>query len=112
MLGACTVQGHVHMLQGRPLAARAWLERGLPALDSLDAAAGETFVVDPKAMLLGLLSMQLLHLGLVEQARARMQQTFLGVTSRSTRPAGAGPGCSSHRGEAGRALVEPRGEFG
>jgi hypothetical protein len=64
------------MLQGRPLAARAWLERGLPALDSLDAAAGETFVADPKAMLLGLLSVQLLHLGLVQQARVRMQQAY------------------------------------
>jgi ATP/maltotriose-dependent transcriptional regulator MalT len=64
------------MLQGRPLAARAWLERGLPALDSLDAAAGETFVADPKTMLLGLLSMQLLHLGFVQQARARMQQAY------------------------------------
>ena len=76
LLGACTVQGQVHMLQGRPLAARAWLERGLPALDSLDAAAGETFVADPKAMLLGLLSLQLLHLGFVQQARARMQQAY------------------------------------
>jgi len=76
LLGACSVEGHVHMMQGRPLAARAWLERGLPALDSLDAAAGETFVVDPKAMLLGLLSLQLLHLGFVQQARARMRQAY------------------------------------
>jgi hypothetical protein len=76
VLAACTVQGQVHFLQGRPHAARAWLERGLPALDSLDAAAGETFVADPKAMLLGLLGMQLLHLGLVQQARARMQQAY------------------------------------
>ncbi len=76
LLGACTVQGQVHMLQGRPPAARAWLERGLPALDSLDAGAGETFVVDPKTMLLGLLSIQLLHLGLVQQARARIRQAY------------------------------------
>ena len=76
LLGACTVQGQVHMQQGRPLAARAWLERGLPALDGLDAVAGETFVADPKAMLLGLLGIQLLHLGFVQQARARMQQAY------------------------------------
>ena len=54
------------MLPGRPLAARDGSSAASPALDLLDAAAGETFVVDPKAMLLGLLSMQLLHLGLVE----------------------------------------------
>lgn len=76
LLGACTVQGQVHMLQGRPAAARAWLERGLPALELLDAGAGETFVVDPKAMLLGLLSLQLLHLGLVQQAGARLREAY------------------------------------
>ena len=76
LLGACTVQGQVHMLQGRPLAARSWLERGLPALESLDATTGTTFVVDPKIMLLGLLSLQLLHLGLIQQARARMRQAY------------------------------------
>lgn len=76
VLGACTVQGQVHMLQGRPAAARAWLERGLPALELLDAGAGEIFVVDPKAMLLGLLSMQLLHLGLVQQASARIREAY------------------------------------
>jgi len=73
LLGACTVQGTVCMLQGRPLAARAWIERALPSLESLDPAAEGTFVSDPKATLLGMLSIQLLHLGLVEQARACLQ---------------------------------------
>jgi tetratricopeptide (TPR) repeat protein len=76
LVGACTVQGNVHMLQGRPRAARAWVERGLAAVESLDAAPGQSSVVDPQVMLLGLLSIQLLHLGLVRQARARLQQAY------------------------------------
>jgi tetratricopeptide (TPR) repeat protein len=74
LLGACTVQGQVHMLQGRPRAARGWLERGLAALQSLDAAPDEGSVVDPHVMLLGLLSIQLLHLGFVQQARGRIEE--------------------------------------
>jgi tetratricopeptide (TPR) repeat protein len=71
----CAVQGHVHMMQGRPRAARAWLERGLLALESLDVAPEETFFfIDPKVRMLGFLAIQLLHLGLVEQGRARLQQ--------------------------------------
>jgi ATP/maltotriose-dependent transcriptional regulator MalT len=76
LLGACTVQGQVHMLQGRPHAARGWLERGLAALESLDAAPGEAFAIDPHVMLLGLLSIQLLHLGFVQQARGRIEQAY------------------------------------
>ena len=74
LLAACTVQGHVHMLQGRPRAARAWIERGLPASESLDAAPSQSFAADPKVTLLGQLGIQLLHLGLVKQARARLHQ--------------------------------------
>jgi len=74
LLGACTVQGIVCLLQGRPRAARAWIERALPSLESLDPVAERTFVSDPKATLLGMLGIQLLHLGLVEQARACLQQ--------------------------------------
>ena len=37
-------------------------------------APGEIFVADPQVTLLGLLAIQLLHLGFVEQARARLQQ--------------------------------------
>jgi DNA-binding winged helix-turn-helix (wHTH) protein/tetratricopeptide (TPR) repeat protein len=76
LLSACTVQGQVHMLQGRPHAARGWLERGLAALEALDTAPDEAFVVDPRVMLLGLLGIQLLHLGLVQQARARIEQAY------------------------------------
>jgi ATP/maltotriose-dependent transcriptional regulator MalT len=76
LLGACTVQGQVHFLQGRPHAARGWLERGLAALESLDAAPDEAFVIDPHVMLLGLLSIQLLHLGYVQQARGRIEEAY------------------------------------
>jgi Tfp pilus assembly protein PilF len=74
LLGACTVQGTVCMLQGRPGAARAWIERALPSLESLNPAAEGAFVMDPKATLLGMLSIQLLHLGMIERARACLQQ--------------------------------------
>jgi ATP/maltotriose-dependent transcriptional regulator MalT len=45
-------------------------------VESLDAAPGQSSVVDPQVMLLGLLGIQLLHLGLVRQARARLQQAY------------------------------------
>src|SRR5262249_29503964 len=61
-------------LQGRSPVARTWTERGLALAEPLDLAPGETFVADPQVTLLGLLGPPLLHLGLVEQARARLQQ--------------------------------------
>jgi DNA-binding winged helix-turn-helix (wHTH) protein/tetratricopeptide (TPR) repeat protein len=72
VLTACTVRGHADMLQGRPRGARTWFERGLALAESLDAPAEQIFVADPQVFLLGLLGIQLLHLGLVEQARARL----------------------------------------
>jgi DNA-binding winged helix-turn-helix (wHTH) protein len=74
LLSACTVHGHVHMLQGRPQAGRAWNERGLAVTESLDAAADQIFVAEPMVTLLGQLGIQLLHLGFIRQARARLQQ--------------------------------------
>jgi DNA-binding winged helix-turn-helix (wHTH) protein/tetratricopeptide (TPR) repeat protein len=70
---ACTVHGLVDHLQGRPGVARAWLERGLALAEPLDAAVDE-FVADPQITLLGFLSIPLLHLGLVEQARGCLQR--------------------------------------
>lgn len=74
ILAVCTVHGQADMLQGRPPGARAWLERGLALLESLDAPAEQISVTDPQVVLVGLLGIQLLHLGLVEQARARLLQ--------------------------------------
>ena len=74
LLTACYVQGNVHMLQGRPRIARAWFERGLPALGSANAAGGDRFVAEPQVMLLGLLALQLFHLGLLREARVRTDE--------------------------------------
>jgi DNA-binding winged helix-turn-helix (wHTH) protein/tetratricopeptide (TPR) repeat protein len=74
VLAACIVHGEVDQLQGRSHAAMTWIERGLAAAEPLDVVPGETFVADPQVTLLGLLAIQLLHLGLVEQARARLQR--------------------------------------
>lgn len=73
-LAACIVHGEVDQLQGRSPAARTWSERGLALAEPLDIAQGETFVADPQVTLLGLLGVPLLHLGLIGQGRARLQQ--------------------------------------
>ena len=70
LIAACTIQGEVQLLRGHPGVARRWLERGLEACDSLGDASEGTFIADPRVTLLGQLAEQLLHLGLVERARA------------------------------------------
>ena len=72
---ACTVHGEVDQLQGRSRAARTWLERGLALAERLDVGPGE-FLVDPQVALLGLLANPLVHLGLVEHARACVQRAY------------------------------------
>jgi DNA-binding winged helix-turn-helix (wHTH) protein/tetratricopeptide (TPR) repeat protein len=74
MVVASVVHGDVDQLQGRSQAARAWGERGLALAELAHLAPGETFVADPEVTLLGLLAVPLLHLGLVKQGRARLQQ--------------------------------------
>jgi len=77
LLTASNVEGQVHMMQGRPRAARARLERALPAIASADPTADRHVAVFPQVMLLALLAMQLFHLGLVRQARDRLQEARL-----------------------------------
>ena len=72
-LAACTVQAQVLLMQGRPHAARTVIESVLPALESIDVGPAHGFA---QVTLLGLLGIHLLHLGLVQQARARMQQAY------------------------------------
>jgi hypothetical protein len=74
LIAACIVHGEVGQLQGRSQAARAWIERGLALLETLDAPPGEMFLADPKVTLLGLLALQLLPLGLIRQARCKLDQ--------------------------------------
>jgi DNA-binding winged helix-turn-helix (wHTH) protein/tetratricopeptide (TPR) repeat protein len=75
-LAACTVRGHVYMHQGRPAAARDVLERALPAMEGAEAAFERRFIADPCVSLLAMLSLPLAHLGLVTQARERLQQAY------------------------------------
>jgi DNA-binding winged helix-turn-helix (wHTH) protein/tetratricopeptide (TPR) repeat protein len=75
-LAACVVRGHVYMHEGRPESAREALERALPALDAPESVLERRFIADPAVMLLAMLSLQLAHLGLVAQARERLQQAY------------------------------------
>ena len=72
LLASYTIQGHVNMLRGRPRAARSWLERGIPLLESAEETSGRSFAADPAVTLLAMLGLQLLHLGLVNEGRARL----------------------------------------
>jgi DNA-binding winged helix-turn-helix (wHTH) protein/tetratricopeptide (TPR) repeat protein len=74
LLAACTVQAHVHLHQGRPRAGRSQLERALATMTSLAEVPPASFAADPQVTALGQLSLHLIHLGLVAQARARLEQ--------------------------------------
>ena len=74
MLAACIVQGEVHHLQGRTKTTRRWLERALAIAEPLDIGTNEVFAADPQVMLHGMLAIELVRSGLVEQARIHLQQ--------------------------------------
>jgi DNA-binding winged helix-turn-helix (wHTH) protein/tetratricopeptide (TPR) repeat protein len=74
ILASCIVRGQVDQLQGRSRLAGRWIERGLGAAEPVDTAPIAIFLADPQVTLLGLLSIHLLHLGLVEQGRAQLQR--------------------------------------
>ena len=79
IVAAGTVQGQAHMMQGRHEAARRALERTLPAVAAL-ADASETrlygFIADPQVTARAMLSLPLVHLGLVRQARAHLDAAY------------------------------------
>jgi tetratricopeptide (TPR) repeat protein len=75
LLALSPVHGQVNHLRGRPHLAREWIERGLVAGASHDDSTLQTtFAADARVELLGLSAMQLVHAGLVEQARARARE--------------------------------------
>lgn len=76
-LGVCIVQGDVLMLQGEPCQARSWFERGLSEIASLDDSSENLFLADPQVTILVLLAVQLLHLGLIESGRRRLNEAHV-----------------------------------
>ena len=75
LLCACLVYGLVEHLRGRPRSAREWLERGAAAAEGLDEASpAALFTADPGVIVLGLLAIELLHLGFADEGRSRLQQ--------------------------------------
>jgi tetratricopeptide (TPR) repeat protein len=74
LLASYTIRGEVNMLRGRPREARTWLERGIPLLDTIEETSGRSFAADPGVTVLAMLGLQLLHLGLVDQGRARLRE--------------------------------------
>jgi len=65
----------VQHLRGRPRSAREWLEKGVAAAEGLDETTSPAvFTADPHVIILGLLAIALLHLGFVDQGRARMRE--------------------------------------
>lgn len=74
LICGCLVHGLLEHLHGRPRIARDWLEKGVEACEAPDAAAVPAlFAADPAVMILGLLALELLHLGFVDQGRARLR---------------------------------------
>jgi DNA-binding winged helix-turn-helix (wHTH) protein/tetratricopeptide (TPR) repeat protein len=75
LLCACLVHGLVQHLRGRPRIAREWLEKGVAAAEGLDETTSPAvFTADPDVIILGLLAIELLHLGFVDQGRTRMRE--------------------------------------
>jgi tetratricopeptide (TPR) repeat protein len=62
-------------VRGRPRIARDWLEKALAAAEGIDKTApAALFAADPTVLAIGLLALQLVHLGFVAQARARVRE--------------------------------------
>ena len=75
-MAASAVRGQAYMLQGQPQAARESLESALPASDSAASPSERRLTDELRAALLTLLSIQLTHLGLVAEARKRMEEAY------------------------------------
>lgn len=77
LLSACSVLGQAFALLGRNEAACRWLEKGVDACESLgDAALHAAFMVDPAVTLYAALSIPLVHLGRIDEARQRHESAM------------------------------------
>ena len=73
LLCACLTHGLVQQMRGRPRIARDWLEKALDVGRDLDAGASRALLVaDPGVMILGMLALDSVHLGLVDEGRERL----------------------------------------
>jgi DNA-binding winged helix-turn-helix (wHTH) protein/tetratricopeptide (TPR) repeat protein len=78
-LSASATRAVAHMHQGRPQSAFDWLDSARPAAEAISAAAQEKFVgfiADPQVAVLATLSLQLMHLGRVAEARDCLQRAY------------------------------------
>ena len=77
-VAACCLLGVIHTMRGKHLEARGYLERGLEICASLgDKVPLAAFVADPIVVLKVNLAIPLMHLGLVDQARAQMDAALM-----------------------------------
>ena len=92
LLCACLVHGMVEHGRGQPQLARKWLEKSIDAAKSLDESTSRALsAADPTVLALGLLAIDLLHLGFVKQGRARLREAHdRAACATSTRPATGG----------------------
>ena len=67
------IHGLTQHFLGRPRIAREWLEKGVAALEGLEQTKPAEFAGDLGVLLLSFLAIELLHLGFVDQGRARMR---------------------------------------
>ena len=67
------IHGLAQHFRGRPRIAREWLEKGVAALEGLEQTLPAEFAGDLGVLLLSFLAIELLHLGFVDQGRARMR---------------------------------------
>jgi len=73
LLCACLAHGLVQTMRGRPRIARDWLERALEISRDLDARASPAIhAADPGVLILCVLALDAVHLGLVDEGRARL----------------------------------------
>jgi DNA-binding winged helix-turn-helix (wHTH) protein/tetratricopeptide (TPR) repeat protein len=77
-IASCALLGVIHTMRGKYLESRRYLERGLEVCASLgDKVPLTAFVADPVVVLKVNLAIPLMHLGLVDQARAQMDAAVM-----------------------------------